>query len=199
MPLHILKLIPPHPDLFEAVLYDMRNSWESWDKAEPEADVGLAQRLQRAGDSHGKWARQVAFYMRIDAPDYWWRQMDTYAVGVAPGDVTQNSTSIMHAAGKRDFVISDFADPIDPYILRLLNNARHNWIEGGRKRGDIWWRSIVAQMPMSFRYIRGMSLNYMVARHIARDRRNHRLDEWATFVEALRRLPSAEELIFKDL
>jgi hypothetical protein len=192
--LNILLTIPPSNELFDAVFYDMRNSWQSWDKANEASDIALAKRLQSAGDSHGKVLRQIGVYVRIQAPDYWWRQFDTMTVGVAQGDVVQNSTSVMHTAGKRDFTAADFAPDVAHSAVITLNEQRALWIANGRKRGDEAWRRLVASMPAGYLYTRGVSLNYQVLYRVLIDRRNHRLDEWATFCDWARSLPRAELL-----
>lgn len=45
------------------------------------ADIELAGRLVKAGNEHAKAVRGILVYVRITAPIYWWREMETYRAG----------------------------------------------------------------------------------------------------------------------
>ena len=36
---------------------------------------------RQEGDEHGKVVRGIMAYAEIDAPRYWWQEMDTYRIG----------------------------------------------------------------------------------------------------------------------
>jgi hypothetical protein len=74
-----------------------RLSHESWGKSSPEADRALLGRLERMGDEHAKCLRGLQYTLLIEAPRYWWAEMDTYTVGV----ISLGSTSTMHKDAKR--------------------------------------------------------------------------------------------------
>lgn len=74
-----------------------RLSHESWDKSSPETDQALLKRLIAAGDEHSKGLRGLIYILAIEAPRYWWVEMDTYTVGVIP----MGSTSTMHKEAKK--------------------------------------------------------------------------------------------------
>lgn len=59
-------------------------------------DEGLLKSLIRRGDEHAKIIRGIVAYVEINAPRYWWQEMDTYYVG----RVTLASESTMHIQGK---------------------------------------------------------------------------------------------------
>lgn len=46
-----------------------------------EEDNKLITRLVKAGPEHAKVMRGLNYYIRIKAPIYWWREMETYGVG----------------------------------------------------------------------------------------------------------------------
>ena len=56
------------------------------------ADLALLSRLASAGDEHAKAVRGMMVYAEINAPRYWWVEMDTYRVGCEP----LGSESTMH-------------------------------------------------------------------------------------------------------
>ena len=59
-------------------------------------DEDLLKSLIRRGDEHAKAVRGINAYVEINAPRYWWQEMDTYYVG----RVTLASESTMHMQGK---------------------------------------------------------------------------------------------------
>ena len=54
-------------------------------------DLDLAKRMVLAGNDEGKFARQIFVSIDINAPLYWWKEMDQYRIGC-----TTNSCSTMH-------------------------------------------------------------------------------------------------------
>lgn len=67
-------------------------------------DLELMRKLIKAGNSHRKFLRQIFVSMDITAPLYWWKEFDTYKVGV-----TANSCSTMHTIHKKEFTLDDFS------------------------------------------------------------------------------------------
>jgi hypothetical protein len=61
-----------------------------------EKDLHLLSTLVKRGDEHAKVLRGLLVYAEIDAPRYWWQEMDTYRVGTD----RLSSESTMHMQGK---------------------------------------------------------------------------------------------------
>jgi hypothetical protein len=203
---------PPSATTWYFVINGMRNSWESWERGDSEydepgndwtlpafylgdADKNLAQRLTKTGADHGKYLRQLPVVIDITAPAYFWREFDTYHIGV-----TSNSTSQMHTLGKHPFNASMFCfEDVDitpqTQILETLNWLRDRWIdEGGKRKGPdaTYWRAMVQAIPDSWMYRRCVSLNYQVLRNMYFVRRNHRLTEWRQWCAWVDSLPYSE-------
>ena len=208
--LEIHTLIGPSDAQFAFVIQEMRNSWESWEKGDSTAypfelgaaDAALCAKLTQAGPDHAKFLRQLPIHVAITAPAYWWREFDTYRIGVAVDDITQNSTSMMHVLGKQPFSADMFSfenltPPMKAKITFDLNLARDEWIESGKRKGPDAheWRAMLQMIPDSWNYRRGVSLNYAAARAMYHARRAHRLREWREFCAALLDLPYANLLI----
>lgn len=68
-------------------------------------DKKLIQTLVNNGDEHAKVLRGVVVWCEINAPMFFWNEMDTYRVGAE----RLSSSSTMHTLGKRDVTIDDFA------------------------------------------------------------------------------------------
>ena len=59
-------------------------------------DEKLLRSLIKAGDEHAKVVRGIVAYLEINAPRYWWVEMDTYRIGREQ----LASESTMHIQGK---------------------------------------------------------------------------------------------------
>lgn len=218
--LTILDHAGPSPKQWYLAIRGMRQSWSAQDKSDSwlvndmfrsgftgdlfrfgPADRDLIIRLARAGDDHGKTLRQLPVIVEIKAPGYWWREFDTYKVGVEAPDIVQNSTSMMHTLGRAPLTRDDFAfdgldeslfdgtDDVSDY-LAIVERKRLAWIEAGKRKGPDAeaWRALQQFIAYSYLYTRTVSLNYQVLRSIYAARRKHRLAEWrdfCTFIEGL--------------
>lgn len=168
-------------------------------------DLSLAQRLIAAGPEHAKFLRQINVSIDITAPFYWWKEFDTYKIGT-----TANSCSTMHTIHKKPFTLEDFAhdhvystmgetyEALDwlEDTIKILNDYRELYLETKNK---IYWYSIIQMLPTSYLQKRTVTMNYAVLRNIIKQRQHHKLDEWNQFIEAMKELPYAEELIFYGL
>jgi len=61
-----------------------------------EKDMQLITTLAKRGDEHAKVLRGVTVWCEINAPRYWWQEMDRYSVGAC----CLSSESTMHIQGK---------------------------------------------------------------------------------------------------
>jgi hypothetical protein len=59
-------------------------------------DLTLMSTLVKRGDEHSKVVRAIMVYVEIDAPRYWWQEMDTYRIGTD----RLSSESTMHCEGR---------------------------------------------------------------------------------------------------
>lgn len=174
-------------------------------------DMNLAQRLIAAGPEHRKFMRQIFVSMDITAPIYWWKEMDTYKLGT-----TANSTSTMHKLTSKPitldcFEIDDYnsvifddnADPFDQKIdidahiteeiIPFLEFLREKYND---TKDKAYWKELVRWLPMGWLQTRTWTCNYENLYSIVRQRENHKLTEWHTFVDTIKTLPYAQELIF---
>lgn len=170
-------------------------------------DHDLLMRLCMAGESHRKFMRMLPVYVTITAPLYWFKEFDTYKVGV-----TTNSCSTMHKIHAKEFTLEDFSCEhldLDNFILlkeviARLNRYRDIYINGGiveypdggrkvfkPKDKDIWWQ-MIQLLPSSYNQKRTIMLNYEVLANMYKSRKNHKLDEWVEFCKWIETLPYAE-------
>jgi hypothetical protein len=141
--------------------------------------------------------------MDIDAPIFWWKEMDTYKVGT-----TANSCSTMHKLASSeigaqnfsfDMDVADFPEEYQELVSMIRVNSVY-YCEQLRKayektKDKRIWRALVEVLPMAWNQRRTWTANYQVLRNIYFQRRNHKLDEWREFCKVIEELPYGKELI----
>lgn len=155
-----------------------------------EADIKRLVRLVKAGPDHSKSIRGAWVTFKIEAPRYWWSEMDTYCIGKQP----LSSTSTMHKITSRDLIEDDFEKrAISGEQLDLLNNIR-NSIHVGKTDKLILMKQ---HLPESFLQTRVVQMNYQSIRNLYYQRCiiAHRLPEWKVLGSSIESLPYFEEFI----
>ena len=170
-------------------------------------DRDLMMRLAKGGPVHAKYRRMIVVYVDITAPLYWWKEFDTYRVGVE-----KNSCSTMHKIAAKEFTLEDFScehlvDREDTYIysgtceefigpketleviVDMLNESRREYLETKDKR--YWWQ-MIQLLPSSYNQKRTVMLNYEVLAGIYPMRKDHKLDEWRELCKWIEGLPYSE-------
>ena len=208
---------------FEHAIRGARNPMNSWSRSDSwfssdtsrgfelgPNDLDLLQRLIKAGPEHRKFMRQIMVSVDITAPLYFWSEFDTYKVGTVA-----NSTSKMHKLAstpitKECFEMDDyeggllmyerepydldaFTDDIWDNIINYCETLRKGYLETKDKR---YWKELIRILPESWLQTRTVTMNYENLYSIVRQRKGHRLTEWKTFIDWVKTLPYANELIF---
>ena len=243
----IENVVTPSPEQWEAIIMGTRNPMNSWDRSDSEFeehclenwphdivttfenlgpnDLDLMKRLRNAGTDHRKFMRMITVYVDITGPLYWWKEMDTYQVGVV-----KNSCSTMHKIAAKEFGWEDFSHEhllnyggkvsseydftnedaeysharLFKCIIDSLNGARERYLDySGRgpeyatRAKDAWWQ-MIQLLPSSYNQRRTVMLNYEVLANIYKSRRGHKLDEWHVLCDWIRSLPYAELITGED-
>lgn len=221
-----------HSDVygFEHAVRGMRNPMNSWDKSDSEyqdvykpshdgtcsvydgkryvigeQDLMLMRKLYQAGPEHRTYSRLIWFWIDIEAPLYWWKEMDRYTVGK-----TQISCSTMHKIHAKEFTLDDFShehltsealitdtnfsysgEAILSSIVDTLNAYRREYLD---TRNKLWWWQMIQLLPSSYNQRRTICMSYETVLKIIRERTGHKLDEWNNFVEQLKDLPYVREI-----
>lgn len=219
----MLKVEYPEAWGFKHAIRGMRNPHNSWNKSDSwvdrstgkeiyivgDNDLTLMRKLYKAGTEHRKYLRQIFVSMDITAPLYWWKQFDTYKVGV-----TTDSCSTMHTLMNKEFKSDDFSfdnllkGPNEDYVeelLECLNDIREAYInydsiveECGNNynlsKSDIQL-ALYEILPCAYNQKRTVTMNYENVFNIVKQRKTHKLDEWKTFVEELLELPYVKDVM----
>lgn len=207
---------------WDAAIRGMRNPLESWSKSDTRMecpdegterwcgdpiigpnDLKLMKSLVNAGTDHSKFMRMITVSFDIVAPLYFWKEFDTYKIGVV-----RNSCSTMHKIEARELTIDDFAtDGLCLNDVELCLRPTINYINGLIKiyketSGDKLsiHRCIVKLLPDSYLQRATITTNYQVLRNIRNsDRKTHKLLEWREdFMKFIDSLPYAKELLIKE-
>jgi len=219
---------------FEGAIRGMRNPLESWGKSDSEFDylnceqckqayeyknteckkscigkndLELMQKLIKAGSEHRKFMRQFFVSVDITAPIYWWKEFDTYRIGV-----TENSTSTMHKLASTPITIDCFEMDdslcevkvdlpfygVDFYsmwetLISFCEQLRQKYNETKDKR---YWKELIRLLPESWLQKRTITMNYENILNMVHQRKNHKLSEWNNaFMNWVSSLPYADELL----
>ena len=217
----IENVVTPSPEQWKALIFGARNAMNSWARSDskfyddadfdPDDYIGpgmyligpndydLMMRLRNAGTDHRKFMRMITVYLDITAPLYWWKEFDTYRVGVE-----KNSCSTMHKIHAKEFTMDDFStehlsEHSKAYfkeLIDLLNFYRADFnnpeVDGDPKNKKFYWWQMIQLLPSSYNQKRTVMLNYEVLVNIYKSRKDHKLDEWRDFCSWIETLPYSE-------
>ena len=231
----IENVVLPSPEQWKVIIMGARNPLNSWSKSDSQFgeaadfdpddyecnfklgdnDYSLMTKLAKAGTDHRKFMRMIVVYATITAPLYWWKEFDTYRVGVE-----KNSCSTMHKIHAKEFTLEDFSTEhlmewsdyedevkdLKPdrmcnfkfYMLdtiSALNNARELYLLTNDKK--YWWQ-MIQLLPSSYNQKRTVMLNYEALANMYKSRKNHKLDEWRDFCKWVEMLPYSESITGKE-
>ena len=218
---------------FKSAVMGMRNPMNSWNKSDSymrtvvddngqheefvlgDNDLKLMQNLNSAGVEHRTFARMVQIWVTIDAPLYWWKEMDRYTVGK-----TQVSCSTMHKIHAKKFEMSDFSVELlegvearraMEAVINALNRARDSYLScvDKLKRTDLteaerkhtirqkkaFFDTLIQLLPSSYNQKRTINMNYEVCMKIWKERHNHKLQEWHILCDFIMNLPFMKDIM----
>lgn len=198
---------------FDGAFRGLRNPMNSWDKSDSYTDeigifnigpndMKLAQRMIGGGPEEAKFLRQIFVTMDINAPFFWWKEMDTYKVAT-----TANSCSTMHKLTSEEITLDNFSftnfKEFDPYTYFFIKELQEGIIKDceilrkvyNKTKDPNIWRALVEILPSAWNQKRTWTANYQVLRNIYFQRRNHKLQEWHDFCDVIKTLPYGEEFI----
>lgn len=176
-------------------------------------DHKLMMNLAKAGSVDAKFRRMIVVSVDITAPLYWWKEFDTYKVGTVA-----NSCSTMHKIHAKEFTLEDFShEHLDSIlhkarldsellidissndilldVIRALNVYRELFL--ATKDKAYWWQ-MIQLLPSSYNQRRTVMLNYEVLAGIYPKRKDHKLDEWHTFCDWIKKLPYSEIITLEE-
>jgi hypothetical protein len=194
---------------FKGGIFGMRHPLKSYKRADTdfnqaddenfvigENDYDLAKRLCKAGSEHRKWMRGVVVWVNIEAPLFFYSELDTYSTRLY-----ENSQSTMHTLKKDqierdsvefDWFVDEECDHMMEETLRNIIKLQEKMNENPEKH-EFYHRMAKALLPCGWRQTRLVCLNYETLHSMYKQRKNHRLPQWSEdFVEWIETLPYKE-------
>lgn len=168
---------------------------------EPKYDIERAKKLATCKNSSGHdcFLKGIIVQCDIQAPSYWWPQFQRYHFA----DII-SSQSKMHSILKFDIdkqcnklvsnIIKDyFKNLIKWYNTDIVYPMTFNDIIINTKEEH--FQCILSNCPMGLNLIARITTNYLQLKTIYFQRKTHRLPEWHIFIDWIKTLPLANELI----
>lgn len=187
-------------------------------------DMTLLKRLRAGGSDDRKFMRQIFVCCDITAPLYWWKEMEQYKVGTTTDScstmhkITAKEFVLEDFSCEHLIKFDPIKNPNDPAIdfstmeqdpgsnlyspyglmtrtVEMLNKCREKYLE---TKDKTYWYQLIQLLPSSYNQKRTWTGSYENLVNIYHARKNHKLDEWHTFCEAIEQLPYAKELIIGE-
>lgn len=140
------------------------------------------------GSGHNCMYKGVGFNMIIEFPLYWLKEYQRYNFT----DII-SSQSTMHKI--LEFDLRDmFTDEVDERSIAIIEDLKEQYNnETDVEKKKKIWRKIINTCPDGLHMCMGITMNYLQASSIIKQREHHKLSEWSEdFVPFLKELPFYE-------
>ena len=141
-----------------------------------EKDLKLMCKLYEGGTEHRKFLRQIFVSMDIKAPLYWWKEFDTYKIGIVANSESTMHTITKEKLGLEDFSCEEIKEEYRPAFCQILNVCNEILEKAEADKAE--WYSLIQMLPSSFNQTRTVTMNYENVFNILRQRGSHKLREW---------------------
>ena len=149
----------------------------------------LAAKLAPMDGGHNKFLEQIQYWILIQAPLFWWKQFDTYRVGVS-----KSSESTMHKSWKNGLTHEMFETPIFQDTLNNINKfiTEYNQDTTSTARKAYLQECIIGNLPDGYLQTRLVNINAKSLRNMYFQRRDHKLSQWREFCTWIKELPHGD-------
>ena len=149
----------------------------------------LAAKLAPMDGGHNKFLEQIQYWILIQAPLFWWKQFDTYRVGVS-----KSSESTMHKSWKNGLTHEMFETPIFVEILDNINEliTEYNQDTTSTARKAYLQECIIGNLPDGYLQTRLVNINAKSLRNMYFQRKDHKLSQWREFCLWIKELPHGD-------
>ena len=155
---------------------------------------GKALGLVKPGSGHNSMFKGVTFNMVIDFPLYWLKEYQRYHFT----DII-SSQSTMHKI--LEFNLDDmFTDEVDLRAIEIIKDLKEQYnLEQDKDKKKVIWRRLINTLPDGFHMSMGITMNYLQAISIYKQRKNHKLkQEWGVLCQWFEDLPLFKTFMIKD-
>lgn len=146
----------------------------------------VAAKLAPMDGGHNKFLEQIQYWILIQAPLFWWKQADTYRVGVS-----KSSESTMHKSWKNGLTHDMFETPIFTETLDNINEliTEYNQDTTSTARKTYLQECIIGNLPDAYLQTRLVNVNAKCLRNMYFQRHDHKLKQWRDFCAWIKKLP----------
>ena len=146
----------------------------------------VANKLAGMDGGHNKFLEQIQYWLLIEAPLYWWKQFDTYRIGVS-----KSSESTMHKSWKNGLTQDNFENPVFPETLDKLNALIREYTGGlaSPQRKQTVEQMIINNLPDGYLQTRMVNINAKSLRNIYFQRKDHKLKQWRELCDYIKNMP----------
>ena len=146
----------------------------------------VAAKLAPMDGGHNKFLEQIQYWILIQAPLFWWKQADTYRVGIS-----KSSESTMHKSWKNGLRHNMFETPIFTETLDNINEliTEYNQDTTSTSRKTYLQECIIGNLPDAYLQTRLLNVNAKCLRNMYLQRRDHKLKQWRDFCAWIKELP----------
>ena len=167
---------------YETAVYGMmlsygKTSFDDFTATDEDRDR-VATKLAPMDGGHNKYLEQIQYWILVQAPLFWWKQADTYRVGIS-----KSSESTMHKSWKNGLTQEMFEYPVFKDTLDAINDAIREYgspiVTADRKQ--FLEKVIVNNLPDGYLQTRLLNVNAKCLRNMYFQRRDHKLKQWSEF------------------
>ena len=162
-----------------------KTSYDNFEATTEDIDR-LAAKLAPMDGGHNKFLEQIQYWILIQAPLFWWKQFDTYRVGVS-----KSSESTMHKSWKNGLTHEMFETPIFVETLDNINEliTEYNQDTTSTARKAYLQECIIGNLPDGYLQTRMVNINAKSLRNMYFQRKGHKLSQWRDFCAWIKELP----------
>lgn len=164
-----------------------KTSFDNFESSQEDKER-LSKQLACMDGGHNGFLEFIQYWILIQAPLFWWKQMDRYR------HLSQISESTMHKSWKNGLTDENFEGPVFQDTLNNLNNSirEYNSELTTPERKYYLERLIFTNLPDGYLQTRMVNLNAKCLRNIYFQRRNHKLQQWRDFCKWIENLPHGD-------
>lgn len=153
-----------------------KTSFDNFESSQEDKDR-LSKQLACMDGGHNGFLEFIQYWILIQAPLYWWKQLDRYR------HLSQISESTMHKSWKNGLTDANFETPIFKDTLDRMNDTIREYQSELTKpeRKAYLERLIYGNMPDGYLQTRLVNVNAKCLRNMYFQRRNHKLKQWRDF------------------
>lgn len=162
-----------------------REEW--WTEERKQRTLKAATANAGRDKGHNKFLEHIQTWWSIEATLEWWKQFDTYRIGVS-----KQSASTMHTLDSLGIVPNHLDIKAEEFNSTSDHQVYLNYLDMISRQES---RLKSKALPQGYLQEREVNLNYKVIRHIAMQRFEHRIADWKYMLEETLKQINHSELI----